>query len=113
VTPSRVAFAILLLLTLSDNPSVKTVGIVGLALLATFHIGLYATHPFKPCRTCKGAGNHRSPLAVAYRPCRRCGGSGMRLRTGRKAWNAFTRIRRNHRAATNNRRPNSQHNQGT
>ncbi|OKI20869.1 hypothetical protein A6A25_37400 [Saccharothrix sp. CB00851] len=79
-------------------------GIVGLVLLAVVHIGLYAAYPFKPCRTCKGAGKHRAPLALAYRPCRRCGGSGLRLRTGRRAWNAFTRTRRNRRAAANNRR---------
>ncbi|WP_306743686.1 hypothetical protein [Saccharothrix yanglingensis] len=70
---------------------------MGLLLLSTVHIGLYATHPFKPCRTCKGKGNHRSPLALAYRPCRPCGGSGMRLRTGRRLWNTFTRVRRSRR----------------
>ena len=57
-----------------------------------------AVFPFKRCRTCKGAGHHKSRLIRAYRPCRRCGGSGMRLRIGRKAWNAITRTRRNLRA---------------
>ena len=113
MTPSRVAFTVFLLLTLSDSPDVKPIGIVGLFVLAVVHIGLYAAYPFKTCRTCKGTGKHRAALALAYRYCHPCGGSGMRLRTGRKVWNAFTRTRRNRRAATNNRRPDTQHNQGT
>ncbi|MBP2340201.1 hypothetical protein JOF41_006379 [Saccharothrix coeruleofusca] len=107
MTPSRVAFIILTLLTLSDNPSVKPVGVVGLALLVVVHLGLYAAYPFKRCRSCQGSGHHRAPLTRAYRPCRRCHGEGMRLRTGRKAWNALARNRRNRRGH------NSQHNRGT
>ncbi|MBB5807042.1 hypothetical protein F4560_006810 [Saccharothrix ecbatanensis] len=70
-----------------------------------------AVWPFKRCRACSGAGHHKSRVIRAYRPCRRCGGSGMRLRIGRKAWNAFTRTRRNRR--DHRRNPNSQRNQGT
>ncbi|MFI9011014.1 hypothetical protein ACIGNX_27645 [Actinosynnema sp. NPDC053489] len=71
-----------------------------------------AVWPFKRCRACNGAGHHKSRLIRAYRPCRRCDGSGMRLRAGRKVWNAFTRTRRNLRAQRRG-NDNSQRNQGT
>jgi hypothetical protein len=62
------------------------------------YLGACALFPFKRCRACKGRGHHQSRLLRGYRPCRSCDGNGMRLRVGRKAWNAVTRNRRARRA---------------
>ncbi|GAA3890967.1 hypothetical protein GCM10022243_64850 [Saccharothrix violaceirubra] len=95
MTPSRVAFAALVLLTISNQPSAVTIGAAGLSVLVAVHAVLYVTHPFTRCRTCTGSGKRRSGLVRAYRYCPRCGGTGLRLRAGRRVWIAITRNRRN------------------
>jgi hypothetical protein len=50
--------------------------------------------PFKACRTCRGAGKLRSPFLRSYRLCPACQATGLRLRAGRKAWNAARRLSR-------------------
>jgi hypothetical protein len=66
-----------------------------LLLLLTFgYLGTCAVWPFAPCRRCSGAGRFRSRLGRLYRLCRRCDGTGLRLRLGRRLWNAVQRLRR-------------------
>lgn len=64
-------------------------------------IGYFATcaiWPFRSCRRCHGSGKLHSPLfKKALRLCPACNGSGLRLRVGRKAWNAYRRLRRSYR----------------
>ncbi|MGW5642214.1 hypothetical protein ACWEV3_11010 [Saccharopolyspora sp. NPDC003752] len=50
--------------------------------------------PFKACRTCRGAGRIRSPFLRSYRLCTVCKATGLRLRAGRKAYNAARRLTR-------------------
>ncbi len=45
--------------------------------------------PFANCGRCEGSGKRRSPTGRRFGKCRRCKGSGMRLRHGRRAWNAL------------------------
>ncbi|WP_309116739.1 hypothetical protein [Saccharothrix sp.] len=104
MTPSRLVLAIAVLCTLSDNTQVSVTGWLILTGYALLHFGLLLAYPFKNCRACKGAGHHQSKFLRAYRTCHRCGGTGKTLRTGRKALNAATRVRRARRAAANHRR---------
>lgn len=52
-----------------------------------------AVWPFKACRHCRGAGRHHGPMR-GIRLCRHCDGSGLRLRFGRRVWNAGRRAYR-------------------
>ena len=83
------------------NTLVTTIGLpTALLILVTLcYLVTCGVWPFKPCRTCKGTGRFRSALLGAVRLCRRCKGTGLRLRLGRRAWNAATRLRRARRAA--------------
>ena len=53
-----------------------------------------AVYPYRPCRSCRGGGDFRSPILRAIRLCRRCNGTGRTLRAGRRAYNAAVRARR-------------------
>jgi hypothetical protein len=67
--------------------------------VALGHAFSCAIWPYKACRTCDGDGRITGPLG-GIRLCRRCDGTGLRLRLGRRAWNAFRRLYRdikNHR----------------
>lgn len=57
------------------------------------YLGLCLIWPFKACRRCGGAGQHFGPFG-GIRPCGHCDGTGLRLRLGRRAWDAFRRIYR-------------------
>jgi hypothetical protein len=61
---------------------------LALAALAYYAV-LCAARPFAPCRKCDGKG------AIERRnkklPCRRCRGDRLRLRVGRRAYNAWLR----------------------
>ena len=48
--------------------------------------------PFRTCRWCHGARKHRSPAGRTYRICRHCHATGLRLRAGRRVWNAARRL---------------------
>ena len=50
-----------------------------------------AWFPFKPHKACRGTGGHRGLGGI--RLCRGCDGTGRVLRLGRRAYNAFTRVR--------------------
>jgi hypothetical protein len=45
--------------------------------------------PYRTCRHCGGFG-----LLTVTRLCRHCDGTGLRLRLGRRIWNALTRLHR-------------------
>ena len=49
--------------------------------------------PFGACRWCHGAGKHKSPAGRSYRVCRWCDATGLRLRLGRRVFNAVRRLR--------------------
>lgn len=49
--------------------------------------------PFGACRWCHGAGKHKSRTGRAYRVCRWCDATGLRLRLGRRVFNAVRRLR--------------------
>jgi hypothetical protein len=58
--------------------------------------------PFKACRRCEGTGKLRSPIVRAIRLCPRCNATGLRLRIGRKAFNAYRRLHRARRSQKTN-----------
>lgn len=49
--------------------------------------------PFKACRRCAGGGQLHGPFR-GIRLCGHCDGTGLRLRFGRRVWNAFRRLYR-------------------
>lgn len=49
--------------------------------------------PFRACRRCQGTGRLRGPMR-GIRLCVRCDGTGLRLRFGRRLWNASRRAYR-------------------
>jgi len=70
---------------------------LALVTLAIVTLGYFATcaiWPFKPCRRCAGTGTLRSPFLRAIRLCPHCDASGLRLRFGRRVWNAYRRLPR-------------------
>ncbi|MEU8201519.1 hypothetical protein [Streptosporangium sp. NPDC049046] len=67
--------------------------LAALAWLA-FYLLRCALAPFGPCRRCDGEGKHAPRLGSKRRYCRRCDGTGLRLRTGRRAWNYTRRLYR-------------------
>ncbi|MFC5911756.1 hypothetical protein [Streptacidiphilus monticola] len=62
------------------------------------YAAMCAAKPFATCRKCAGLGHTirttRSGKPKPGKPCRRCRTTGLRLRIGRRAWNAYTRNRR-------------------
>ncbi|MFC5719609.1 hypothetical protein ACFP1Z_05375 [Streptomyces gamaensis] len=69
-----------------------------LIVLALCYAVLCAASPFGACRACKGWGakvhQTRTGRLKRGRMCRRCGGHGMRLRVGRRLYNAASRLHR-------------------
>lgn len=64
-----------------------------LILASLFTLGYIAQcvrWPYRPCRHCGGFGQFTGPFG-GIRLCRRCQGSGLRLRVGRRVWNALHR----------------------
>jgi hypothetical protein len=57
------------------------------------YLGLCLVWPFKACRRCHGHGQFHG-LFGGIRLCGHCDGTGLRLRLGRRAWNAFRRLYR-------------------
>lgn len=49
--------------------------------------------PFGRCRACSGIGNRRTLLLRRVTSCRRCKGTGLRLRIGRRLYNAVADAR--------------------
>jgi hypothetical protein len=71
---------------------------IALLLLATLgYIGLCSAQPFGPCRRCKGFGcivrQTRTGRLRRGKDCRRCRATGLRLRTGRRIYNAWMRAK--------------------
>lgn len=68
---------------------------VAVPLLITVGYGLTCWFwPFKTCCRCGGFGKLRAPFGRALRHCPHCKHTGLRLRAGRKAYNALHRIHR-------------------
>lgn len=57
------------------------------------YLGLCLAWPYRACRRCGGWGQHHGPFR-GIRPCGHCDGTGIRLRLGRRLWNATTRLYR-------------------
>jgi hypothetical protein len=57
------------------------------------YVGLCLLWPFKACRHCGGYGQ-RHGLLGGIRLCGHCNGTGLRLRLGRRVWNALRRLYR-------------------
>jgi hypothetical protein len=70
---------------------------VWLCIITIGYITLCARVPFGRCRRCKGFGfiirRTRSGHLRRGRDCRRCNATGVRLRIGRRIWNAWDRAR--------------------
>lgn len=64
-----------------------------LVIVTLGYLGWCAVWPFRACRRCHGMGRFTGPMR-GIRLCRRCDGTGVRLRTGRRVWNAATRLYR-------------------
>ncbi|MGW0506064.1 hypothetical protein [Micromonospora sp. NPDC003241] len=61
--------------------------------LVTLGYGLVCwVAPFKTCKRCAGTGQTTTRFLRRPRACRRCD-RGMRLRTGRRLYNTFHRLR--------------------
>ncbi|MEU4676508.1 hypothetical protein [Micromonospora sp. NPDC023737] len=56
------------------------------------YAGLCAVNPFKRCDRCSGTGHTTTRVLRRPRACRRCD-RGLRLRTGRRVFNYFRRLR--------------------
>ena len=65
--------------------------IVTLTLVAAMliYVLLCWIRPFGRCRTCKGTGVRHTFLLRRVTGCRACRGNGLRLRIGRRVYNAF------------------------
>lgn len=78
MTPHVTPLAVLLLLLL-----IVTLGYIGTCVI----------WPFKACWRCHGTGRLHSPLLLgAYRLCPHCDATGLRLRIGRRVWNAYRHL---------------------
>ena len=73
-------------------PLANTILIV-VALVTIRYLGSCAIWPFTTCRRCDGHGRIGGPLG-GIRLCPRCDATGLRLRLGRRAWNALRRLYR-------------------
>lgn len=60
---------------------------LALIVLTLGYLGLCWIWPFRPCRHCRGYGRFTGPMR-GIRLCRRCDGTGLKLRAGRRVWNA-------------------------
>jgi hypothetical protein len=82
------------LLAASSHHSSGTGSLMLLALLAAvFYVIHNLIWPFRSCRNCQGLGRFRSPSGGSWRYCRTCGGRGAQVRTGRRIWTWWTRIK--------------------
>ncbi|WP_431926927.1 hypothetical protein [Micromonospora wenchangensis] len=63
-----------------------------LAAITLGYAGLCWISPFKRCQRCAGTGHSTTRVLHRPRACRRCD-RGMRLRTGRRVYNVFHRLR--------------------
>ena len=54
------------------------------------YLGLCLVWPYRACRHCQGLGRFHGPFH-GIRLCGRCDGTGLRLRLGRRVWNALRR----------------------
>lgn len=61
-------------------------------LVTLGYAGLCWVSPFKTCKRCTGTGHTTTRILHRPRTCRRCD-RGMRLRTGRRVYNFFHRLR--------------------
>jgi len=61
--------------------------------VALGYIGLCVVWPFTACRHCHGLGQFHGPFG-GIRLCGTCEGTGLRLRLGRRIWNAVRRTYR-------------------
>jgi hypothetical protein len=52
--------------------------------------------PFRACRHCGGTGRIQSPFLRAIRLCPSCEATGLRLRFGRRIWNAYRSLQDPH-----------------
>jgi hypothetical protein len=57
------------------------------------YLGLCLIWPYRACRHCGGIGRFEGPFG-GIRLCGHCDGSGLRLRFGRRVWNALRRLYR-------------------
>lgn len=62
------------------------------ALVTLGYVGLCWVSPFKRCNRCAGTGHTTTRILHRPRACRRCD-RGYRLRTGRRVYNHFHRLR--------------------
>lgn len=74
-----------------------------LAITTFGYVTTCAIWPFKSCRRCYRTGRLRSPVVKAIRLCPNCDATGLRIRIGRHAWNAFSRLHRKNRHDRKNR----------
>ena len=63
------------------------------ALITVGYLASCVIWPYKACRGCRGYGQTSGPFG-GIRLCRACDGTGLRLRLGRRVWNATRRLYR-------------------
>jgi len=69
--------------------------LLALAFLAVVgYVARCVLRPWKPCPHCHGTGRVASRTGRGGHMCHRCDATGIRLRSGRKAWNAYRRLSR-------------------
>jgi hypothetical protein len=59
------------------------------------YLGLCLVWPYRACRRCHGLGRFHGPFK-SVRLCHHCDGTGLRLRLGRRIWNALRRLYGDH-----------------
>jgi hypothetical protein len=57
--------------------------------LAAGYVLACVIFPYAACRWCGGSGKHPSPSGKAWRVCRRCKGRALRVRLGRRVFDAL------------------------
>jgi DnaJ-class molecular chaperone len=65
-----------------------------LFFFAVGYVARCALRPWKPCPHCQGTGRVVSRTGRGGHLCHRCDATGLRLRSGRKAWNTYRRLTR-------------------
>ncbi len=67
--------------------------LVILPFVTVGYLGLCLVWPYKACRRCQGYGRFHGPFG-GIRLCPSCDATGLRLRAGRRVWNAIRRLYR-------------------
>lgn len=76
---------------MSGPAAVNDLAALALICAPLAYVAACAFWPFKACRRCHGTGALRNPIFGGVRLCPSCDASGLRLRLGRRIFDAYRR----------------------